>query len=405
MLLCFCVLAGHLLSTGPYSKHAAALAPNPRLQHAVASLLLHRCLPALATAAAAGAAARPRQMLVGGYSQPLGALNALLASPSLQPAVEQQLQQAGGATAAQHVAAIVRALAACRPEGVPAPAFANALASAMGLLGVASRALSTNALLAEFMDRILGDSAGETDPNFVASACVNTAHGSGRIVAHALVMRPRQCPPEEQRAAAWQVVHLVPHAAAMLRSLAADNEQPREVLHSVCRNFNGGLMLLENLQGCPAQPAQLQAWAAAAEAGLRLQPLLADPAWHLAQPEADHPWHSSEAMHYPDAVSNLSNLLLKHLWLEPPLSSASTGGTAAAISASTARQLWQLHSTGCRLLHWLAADSDRQLSAAELGWAGCLRQLLFGADRVFQLAHGCLTPAEEGHQESDNQSR
>lgn len=99
--------------------------------------------------------------------------------------------------------------------------------------------------------------------------------------------------------------------------------------------------------------AQLFAWAAAAQASLRLQPVLVQLDAALQRLP-----HGNEGR---DVANRLARRLILQLCSDnPTLGSAATGGDAAAERAAAelrgqlGRQLGQVHLAGCRLANWVA---------------------------------------------------
>ena len=116
-------------------------------------------------------------------------------------------------------------------------------------------------------------------------------------------------------------------------------------------------------------------WAAAADAGMRLLPLLG---------QLDASWQEREDLG-PAAVQGaaqaIATLLCRMLfvgsagawaWACRPGSAALTADARDSLAA----QLAQLHSRGCRLLHWLAAGDNRaMLPSIDTDW-DLLQELL-----------------------------
>jgi hypothetical protein len=327
----YCCLCEALLTTPPYSRHAAALAANPHLQQAVVGFLLQRCLPALAGQAAADA-----DQLVQHFAKSfigLQALAAVLAVPSLSAAVARHQPRLDTVVWVQHAAANVEALPASRPDGVAAGVFGRAFEAVILLLSCLCDAM---------LDQ---PTAGSSSSGGTNNSC-------------------------EQ--AAWELVRVVPHAAACSQALAVDGECPRSTVAAVCCNLGFALRLLERLRMSKATPAQLEAWAAAAEAGVRLQPLLArlhseaaeaglrlQPLQAQLHSEAAEEQQQQQQQQQQQLFAALSLQLINNLWCGMP----DTRGTEPDGAAALGRRLWQLHSASCQLLHWLAADSGRCLAA------------------------------------------
>jgi hypothetical protein len=234
----FFTLLVHVLLTDPtYARHAAALQANPSLQQRVANCLLQRCLPALAAEAGSDAGALLHQS--NDARALMQCLAELLGAPSLQPAVARRLRQPGAAELVRHAADIVRALPARRPGGVAADAFAN-----------------VHTITALLLACLLAALTADQPPGGSSSGGGGGGGGSG----------------SSSEQAAWGLVKLAPHLAACIRGLEADGECQRCQVAALCSGLEVCLRLVSS--GCGATPAQLEAWADAAEALVRLQPLL-----------------------------------------------------------------------------------------------------------------------------------
>jgi hypothetical protein len=161
---------------------------------------------------------------------------------------------------------------------------------------------------------------------------------------------------------AWEVVKIVPHLALVLRQLAADS-CPQVNLAGACAVYAAALILVDSWHGGICSWEELGAWAAAADAGLRLLPLLADldARWRQLAP-GDEPSGAQRG-----TARELSLQLVSAVW-QRAASAASVwvlgdggGEPAAAVAvaseapAALSQQLWQLHSTACRMVLWLAA--------------------------------------------------
>lgn len=118
--------------------------------------------------------------------------------------------------------------------------------------------------------------------------------------------------------------------------------------------------------------AQLVAWTAALDSGLRLLPVLADLQLRWRQQGRVAEGAGAEAL--------VQAILL--LWASLPHTASAfvacqlAAGTA--ISQQHQQLLWQMHSIGCRLVHWAAAPANHQWQAA-LAFAEGYWQLLLGS--------------------------
>lgn len=193
------------------------------------------------------------------------------------------------------------------------------------------------------------------------------------------------------RAAAWPLVALVPRLAATIQALSDDPEAATafptghitwlDKLAGVCLFVHGSLVLLAALEGRPASQQQLTTWAAAAPAGLRLQPT-------LLQLGASF-WRSGiqpmVAGTTPDHAAKLSAVLLHRLWLRIPAGDAQP----SAACSLTAAQLWELHSAAARLCHMLIGRGRPCLAcwqSTDLSPLACWENVLAGLDSVFGAA-------------------
>lgn len=251
-----------------YAKHAAALASNGALQQAIVRLLLRRCLPATVHRQQPDAFT---EMDVGRVAQVLSMLGS---TEQLRPAVEIELCQPGVAAAVvQQAAAMAATLPASRPAGLHADFFAHAHNTVLMMLAFACKVLVPQPCVED-----MAGSAGAAGTFGTASS----AGGSSADAASGCQAQARAWAPgsEEWWAVTSAVLRLVPHFAALLCTLAADAECQQHSLVKLCSNVCRLLevLLLENggIASVTATTQQTQAWAAAAEAGMRLQPLLTE---------------------------------------------------------------------------------------------------------------------------------
>ncbi|KAL4440125.1 hypothetical protein ABPG75_003126 [Micractinium tetrahymenae] len=244
VLLEFCFLAWHVLNVPTYAKHAAALADQPALQRPVAALLLRHCLPA----AAGAAAATPAELLDITKEVALWRLQlcCLLSSHSLRQGVAAWMQQPGAGTAVLHAVTVHQALPASRPAGVPPANFCHVHQMATAQLYV-------------LCGQLAAAQQAETEGGTGASGSSTSGEAASS---------------PEQVAAAWQLVRALPHSATLVASLAAESDCPQSIFAAVYSSLAGSLALLAHLPTQPEQ-AEAEAWVAAADAALRLLPLLA----------------------------------------------------------------------------------------------------------------------------------
>jgi hypothetical protein len=414
--LMFCASLAHmLLSIDCFSGTAQALASLPDTQQAIVEVLLQLCVPGLGPELEAAAAAmhplpgaageqyeqqqQPQEqqqpepqalpagtVAVGAGGQVLrimdvgedpaggalvmaASLGSLLLHPSLMPALGRRLRQPGGGAAraalAQQAVRAVKALpAAGNWAGVRLPdAFLSALTGTAGLL-----AASVNgALPPEGEPAVAGSSSQQEQEQ------------------------------REQTAVAWEVVRLVPHMAALLQACAADMRQQSPLdLMGTMQRFQRCIWVLQHL-GPLHDTQRLADWAAAADAALRLLPLLArlqgdtsalaqPPGRLLQQQPQQHDQQQAQQAQQaqwdmcgaPDMAELLATQLLQAVWLRSsgllaprPISDCQVPGQPSLDAA--AALLFQLHSSSCRLLHWLAAKDSclaRRLAAFFAGREG-----------------------------------
>jgi hypothetical protein len=183
---------------------------------------------------------------------------------------------------------------------------------------------------------------------------------------------------------AWSLAELLPAATAVLRRVAADPSCPPDSVGSMCFHLSASLQLLRHLRGVSASPAQLAVWAAAADAGLLLQPLLAQLS---RQPGPERQQGSLE-------VQRLSLALIEDVWRcapegRPPAAEPGQQGQAAGQRGQAAGQQHQqadhelkriaaaaragarLVQTSCRLAHWLLAGGELAGWGSSLSAASC----------------------------------
>lgn len=156
-------------------------------------------------------------------------------------------------------------------------------------------------------------------------------------------------------------------------------------MNAACANLASVLAALGCLARQPATPAQLASWAAAAVAGLRLQPLLL----RLAPSSQQLSLRHEDAAAVFDGAERLSRSLLQHVWERMP-SLQEQGDAGAADSDATRRalafRLWELHTATARLCHFLVSRGSPELAGTrsvgfKVRWAAL-------ADRLACM-HGC----------------
>ncbi|KAL4420431.1 hypothetical protein ABPG75_010087 [Micractinium tetrahymenae] len=371
-LLAFCGVLHTVLDTPPFARHAADVAANPALQLVLARALLQRCLAVVAAAALSA----PGAVLDSASTQHvlLHRLALCIKAPSLNAGISRCLREPGNAPAAgRRAPAVAAALPRGGGDGVVAKSFAVAVECAYIVLLVVCKSLLTE---------------GAPPQNGSGSGRQADAEGCSTSVSSEL--------PE----VAWHVVRLVPRAAETVQLLAADASGATDGgLQHLCGIVGTCLLLVGQLPCDQVAPAQLAAWAEAAEAGLCLQPLLArlHGQWERQELQQPRQGQAVAGSGLPPIYALLSRELLNRLWLRMPNLAPAPDGAAhedAAVQAAGER-LWQAHSTGCRLVHWLAADASRCLASLPVSLAAWPR-LILGLNLAHERAANCVGPGARG---------
>ena len=374
---------------------------------AVVRTLMHRCLPHLTSALASGTGAG-RSDGGGSISAPeavLGELaqaGAVLLCPALEQGLAAIVAQPDGGVAVQRAAAALAALPAAAPPGVAPGLVRDARTAVAGLLA----ALCIQRAVIEGY----GSGGGSSDGSYGGSDGSASAGD--------------ECSPRRSGtggaawdAAAWEVTRAVPAMAAALLAL----QLPAEAKHGeeLCVLFAAALDLPTLVNSGVWGSEEAAAAVAAADAGLRLLPRLADidaataAAAAAGGPAASHLPRSQpprlpprqvgeeeeEAQARPPAGMQLAEALFLQVWdstlldlgdwadadwgddSSPADGPSWTGRPARAqvVPASLARQLWFLHSRACRLVHWLLAEPGRAALVPRLlpdgGWEDLVESL------------------------------
>ena len=311
-----------------FSPHREALAACLDTQSAVVDLLLEQALPYL-EAAAEGAG---MDWYSGIARRALDILAHSLDAASLQPAMGRRLRQPSGAAFMQLAVRVVEAVPESHGAREPADKFVTAHANSARLLYAVCIAL---------MGDKAADPAGSSQDS---TGSAGTAGDRGRHFASSA----------EWQAAAWEVAGLVPHMASAVVAVSAISSASQAMLAYTCSAYSHVLSRLVECHGISSQQ-RLEVWAAAADAGLRLLPLLR---------QLDVKWQQQDVpARLRGAAQDLISSLM-HVWIEGCYGAldwanmfAST--VAADVRASLAGELEQLHSRSCRLLQWLAAADNR----------------------------------------------
>jgi hypothetical protein len=174
--------------------------------------------------------------------------------------------------------------------------------------------------------------------------------------------------PAERETATWEMLAVLPPLVRLaLDSCAADRVQAADVVTSMSAV----------LEACHvpviASCEQAATWAAAAEAVLRLLPLLEAGQAVEGPVGAQAPGQGSDGGE--DALERELAAFFKNmlplLWgrtVEAIDSFANSGAAQCEALAALVQQLWGLHSACCRAMHWLLREPSRQraLSAQDV---------------------------------------
>ena len=316
-------------ATSAYRQHSAALAASPAVKGIVAELLLlQRALPCLLAAVEApdtgwDSSSAPATLL--------GSLCSISMTDNL-PGVRERLRRAEGTAFPQQAARLLKALPLVTQDSALAGSLAAAYHHAARLL----------LMFCIFMDSE-EEGAGSNHPGNAASSQTAGSSPAGGAA--------------NQQKAAWVVIGLVPHLAAAIQALAAFSPGLQEDLASICHSVGALLSFAEARRGSITSQQQLEVWLAAGDAGLRLQPLLR---------QLDASWRQQDAPPICDDAAQATAQQVVKMLRSGSIAAwrwAESSGRAAAVDkrAGLAAQLAQLHSRGCRLLHWLAAVDNRAM--------------------------------------------
>lgn len=336
----------------PFAKHQEQLAANPALQLAAATVLLTCCLPAFAAMVSAELAAGT--LGSGPAAVMLQRLLPVLRHRSLVPAIQGYLRQPSAALGVVKAAArLVEALPQTRPADMAADLLNTLRREALGLLRLSISEMDVQ------------------PPAGASSSGGAAAGGPASSGAH-------------QQAAAWRLMVLVPRLTGIIQALAVDEEHdpadPDRRLHALdlsCTHVSLALRLLGCLSQRSATTAQRAIWAAAAAAGIRLQPTLLrlDASFRQRSlPPGDSGWTGH------DGAKLLSLTLWQHL-RQPLPGLDEREKTSRKLRKKLALRVWELHSSAARLAHFFAAQSSLVLP-----FAPAENQVNIFADLVGRLA-------------------
>ena len=280
-----------------------AMQQAPATQQAVLSVLLDRCLPLLASDCS------PETL--GSNNHPHYALACCLplalTSPCLVSQLAQRMGQPQAAACLQQALQVVAALPLQHSPAAPAGDFGEQHAVLMLLLGQ---------LFEDFH------------------------RGAGSAAASQLFQEA------------------LPGMVAMLAALAAEGSVPAPRLARICCGLRqAATVILQHRLGIGSD-GQLAAWAAACSAALRLAPTLLQ-LHERCQQVDNEAWR--------EGPSQLAHHLLWLLTGAQPAAAYVRQKFSAVPppppDEQAARQLWALHTSLCRLVAWLAADTSGALAA------------------------------------------
>lgn len=381
-------MAGRLLDSAPYQEHAAAIAADPAVQDALVGALLSYCLPSLsaasADAAAEGLSTATQELLV-----VLALLMKVLSLPVLEAAVAGHMRAPGAAATMRHAAGIVASVAAL-PTTLP-PALQVVSKDAQ-----VSMHMLAASLLADLSQHLMDLPPASEGSGSSSRSGFEVGSSSGAADAAAT-----------RRAVAWELVAAVPHIAASIQALVAGAAAGELTFlrdrASAVRMYCFALVTLPTeLPSGPCSAAQLSAWAAAAEASLRLLPLLLQAHTAFQQLPAQEDARS--------AAGRLAAQIVHLVWSVNPnrLAPLAGGGGSTAEAAAAGElqgQLARAHLAVCRLTHWLAQRAAEGDAVAPPGseWAPsaqawylllllCLAQILNWALVLERVAHRTRGP-------------
>ena len=245
-------------------RQAEAIGRNHATQHAVAGLLLQQALPTFTAVlegrqagSSAPADASCGNMTASRITSLLDVLGLTLEAPQLAPAVrEMSLAGRNGAECVGLAAGIVRALPLSQPPGAAPSTLGELHSAAARLLIIMCEPLLPREGEAE-------SSSGAADGTSSSAGCKDAGSPANSATSS-----------DSQRCAALEVAGLVPHMAAVLRLLAANSGCSQSCLATICTSYAAALLLPCCGPGDFRSHEELGTWAASAEEGLRLLPLL-----------------------------------------------------------------------------------------------------------------------------------
>lgn len=344
-----------LLTAEPYARHREWLAGDPALQQAVADLLLSH---SFATLRELAAVAHDDEGATVHALQIMRLLPDILWHPSLAAAVKRHWQAPYGAAAFQDAAGIVEALPLHRPASMSAAHFVQLHDLAVELLRVCSQGIFEADGGRWRQMEADGGSSTSTSSTSSSGGCSSSASRNNSSGGRAGSEGCSSGSNGYRQQAAWQLVALVPRLAAIVRALAEVPTASPGVLQGACSNVAAALCLLVVLYKQSPSAAQLASWAAAAAAGVRLQPLLLQLDERFQRVQQRPAAGGSEAA----GAQRLSRVLLAWLWRSKPAFGQPPASTSTEEWEQLAASLAELHSAGCRLVHFMVSRGSPALA-------------------------------------------
>ena len=394
-------LAQQFLASPAFERHRDAILASPSTQQALVAVLLDRCLPcadrvlqaqadstsshgsrghadscAASSGSGSGSGSSGGSAGAAGHADspmsqdPLFAYHLLcnvavaLTTPGLGPVISTRVCQPGSVALIQTACRVATALPLAPPEGVPPQDFCDAHFGAICTLGNLAQFANPD-------EHQAGSSATNTSGGGSGGGGGSAAPGGGGL--------PSLGSLEGRSLVAWELLAALPRLMDVLRLLIIQQPEQTGVASVMCSSLTAVLQLImRSMTGAAISKLdQLTAWAAAADAGLRLLPL-------LAQLDADMRSGGEYAGGRTPAAQLWSICFTFWAAGTDPMYGcardwaahiAATAAVPAATRTTTAARLCQLHATVCRLMHWLAASSERLQLLHSLVGAG-LRLIL-----------------------------
>ncbi|PRW44359.1 E3 ubiquitin- ligase UPL7 [Chlorella sorokiniana] len=287
-------------------------------------------------------------------------------------------------------------LRAGRPAGTAA-AFASTTARPAALLPWLVHATPTYDWLAAFVAAAEGAEA--TSPSQVAGSYLMLVD---EILKQECFAKHREALQSNTEQAVLQVL---PQTAAVIEAAAAvcleGQSPPLASLIHMLPGLAGMTLVAGLLHGRKVPLSIFSDWLEAAQAAVRLQPV-------LAQLHASAPQLAGVPVILLDnqpLLPGLSRKLLQQVWAGVPVAVIPLDdlpANEAEQRASLASRMWQLHTASCQLIARAAGQPGQPAAACPaLAWqqpldGATLWQLLDGLNKIFNRAHTLLRPTEAG---------